>query len=259
MFASRNVFPRLAQASRSVITQLSLNHQGQTRNFFTIIPEYQRGIKLNLGKFSGVVEPGIRLNVPVYHQIYHVDMRDRTVQLQKQKVVTSNNVSYEVDGVLQYRIVDPRKAILEVNDIHSSIVERAQLEMKKSLAKTELDKLSMSRDEISSDLIKGLLPLEDKWGVKFQFFELREITFDDTLKRAMATVAEAELQAKAKVINAKADIETAKEYQKAAAVYSENPNTMRLREFQLWQTGFKDPATKFFVIPSNLLDFMKKN
>lgn len=160
---------------------------------------------------------------------------------------------------MQVRVVDSNKALLNVSDIWKAIGEKCQMQLRDVLSSMSVNDILHKRDNVTKAVIDRLAPTEDSWGVKVLAVQLKDISFDESMKRAMATKAEADRQAEAKVINAEADVATAEMYKKAAAIYAENPITLRLREFQLWSSVAKNPNSTIFVVPSNVLDFVKSN
>ena len=228
------------------------------RNIFTIVPQYQRGIRLNFGKFSSEIEPGIRLCVPIYHKIYSVDVRDKIVSIPMMQVISADNVTFEVDASVQYQCIDAKKALLNVSDVYHSIIERCKMELRDKLSSMVINDVLQKKSEISKSVLEATMATGENWGIKISTVQIRDIKFDESMKKAMATVAEATRQAEAKIINARSDIETAKQYNEAAKIYSENPMTVRLREFQLWNSVSKNPGSTIYVVPSNLLDTLNK-
>lgn len=252
MLARRNfiVQPRKSNAT-------SNNKFITKRNFFRVVPAYKNGIRLTLGKYSGEVNPGFRLDLPFIHDIYLIDNRDVVSNIPKMQVISADNVTFEVDASMQYRINDAKKALLNVRDIDHAITERCKMEMRNALSSTSINDTLQKKTEISASVLNAMTKFREEWGISVSSVQIRDIKFDESMKQAMATVAEATRQAEAKIINAKADIETAKRYSEAAQIYSENPMTVRLREFQLWNSVSKNPGTTIYVVPSNLLDFAK--
>lgn len=237
----------------------SIKYSNNTRKFFTIVKQYEKGIMLNFGKMSHSIEPGIRLRIPLIQQSYKVDMRENIVNLPKMNVVSLDNVTYHIGASLQYQIVDHIKSLLNVSNFKETLVQRCRMDLRNILGNCSVDNILENRNKISEQVIGGLSDVEDKWGVKIKMIGITDIDFDDSMKKAMSQQAEAERMAKAKIINASADVETAKKYNEAAEIYKENPITLRLREFQLWSSVSKNKGKSLFIIPSNLLDFIKKD
>lgn len=229
----------------------------QKRTFFKIVPEYMRGIKMALGQFSENVSPGLNLNLPIYHRIILLDTRVIVHTIPKMQVISSDNVTFEVDASIQYQVLDAKKAVLNVKDIDWAVSERCKMELRNALSSMTINDVLQKKAEISKMVLESMTKIQDEWGVNISTVQIRDIKFDESMMKAMSTVAEATRQAEAKIINAKSDIETAKQYAEAAKVYAENPMTVRLREFQLWNSVSKNPASTIFVVPSNLLDVLK--
>jgi len=226
-----------------------------TRNLFTIIKENERGVKLNFGKFNSVLEPGLRLQIPFYHIIYKINMANCILNIPKQSLISKDNITFTIDSSVQYKVINAKNAILNVSNLEYMLPERCQMAMRQILSSLDINAMLHGLKNIP-ELIKELLQnVETDWGIEIINVQIRDIQFDESVKRAMGVKAEAERSAEAKLINADADVKTAEKYAQAASIYKENPITLRLREFQLWTSISQNNNTKFFVIPSNLLDF----
>jgi len=227
------------------------------RNFFTIIKESQRGVKLNFGKYTQTLDPGIRLNLPFYHQIYKVNMADRVADMTKQSLISKDNVTFYIDSSVRYRVVDAKKSLLDVTNLSTMLMDICQMNLRKILGSLEINEILHDLGDVSSKIKNSLKILEDEWGITISSIQIKDISFDETMKRAMAVKAEADRNAEAKIINANADVQTAKIYGDASKIYAENPISLRLREFQLWNSVSKNPNNTIYVIPSSILDMMK--
>jgi len=227
------------------------------RNFFKIVPQNMEGVRLFLGKMQTEIKAGFHLNLPLFHKIWLVDMRERIMQIPEMRIVSLDNVTYSVEGSIQFKIIDSKKALLNVQNVSGSIVEKSKMELRSLLGSMEINEVLKSRSTISDETIKRLGKIEEDWGVSIVSTEITDIKFDDSMTKAMAVKAESDRMAEAKIINARADVETAKQYSEASKIYGENPITMRLREFQLWSSVSKNQAATIYVVPSNLLDFIK--
>lgn len=226
---------------------------------FKIVPEYCRAVRFNFGKFDSVLKPGIRLRIPVYHQIIEVDMRETMADVPKQTLISKDCISFTATGSVQYRIIDAEKAVINVDNIHHNIIEKAQMEMKSVLTSMSIKDILEKQHNLSEQLQEGMTATNNRWGIVIESIQIKDIQFDQQTKQSMSVEAEATRNSAAKLINANADIETAKIYSEAAKIYSENPITLRLREFQLWQQVSKNPASSIYVIPSNLLNSISKS
>lgn len=224
------------------------------RNFFTIIPEYERGVRLYLGKFQKIIEPGINMNLPFFHRIIYLDTREHMAMMPTMQLISADNVTFEVDASIQFKFIDTKKAILNVSNVTESVIERCKMELRNILSSMTINNILQNKTNISKSVLDAISKIKDDWGVEISTVQIKDIKLDESMKKAMSTVAEATRQAEAKIINAKADIETAKQYNEAAKIYSENPMTVRLREFQLWNSVSKNPGTTIYVVPSNLLE-----
>lgn len=158
---------------------------------------------------------------------------------------------------VQFKITDPKKALLNVQNVDHNTVEKCKMVLRNLLGQMEINEVLKSKSQISLETKEKLEQVERDWGIEILATEITDIKFDDSMTKAMAVKAESDRMAEAKIINAKADVETAKQYAEAAKIYSENPITMRLREFQLWSSVSKNPGSTIYVVPSNLLDFIK--
>lgn len=229
------------------------------RNFFKVVPETKKGVKLFLGKFDREVGAGFNIDLPFFHQIWLIDMRERIMQIPEMKIVSLDNVTYRVEGSIQFKIVDPKKALLNVQYVDQNTVEKCKMELRSLLGSMEINDVLRSRSTVSDETKKRLSKIEHDWGIEILATEITDIKFDESMTKAMAVKAESDRMAEAKIINAKADVATAKQYSEAAKIYGENPITMRLREFQLWSSVSKNPGATVYVVPSNLLDFIKSD
>jgi regulator of protease activity HflC (stomatin/prohibitin superfamily) len=235
----------------------TINKIKNTRTFFTVINEYERGVKLNFGKFESVLLPGLRLNIPIYHTIYKVNMANNILNIPTQSLISKDNITFTIDSSVQYKITDPQKAVLSVFDLKQMLPERCQMSMRQILSSLDINGILHGLKDIPNLVKSSLETFEHDCGIEIINVQIRDIQFDEVVKRAMGVKAEAERSAEAKLINAVADVKTAEIYDQAAKIYKENPITLRLREFQLWTTISQNKNSQYFVIPSNLLDFPK--
>ena len=258
--SASNVVPAIVSKSIPIISKL--RHTGlfnmTKRGFLTEIPAYMKGVRMSFGKFDKSLGPGLNWAIPIYHKVYKVDMRHNVVDLKQQSVISSDGVTLYVDATAQYKIVDDAKAILNVSGVGSAVLERCQMQLRNHLSACDVNDILRKQGDISKQVTESLAQLEEEWGTKVLSVQIKNISFDESMRRAMATEAEAHRSAQAKVINAKADVETAEEYNKAAKIYAENPVTLRLREFQLWSSVSKNPASTIYVVPSNICDLLSK-
>lgn len=228
------------------------------RNFFTIVHAWERGIRLNFGEYRATLQPGIRLDLPFYHEVYKINMADRVQHLRPQSLISKDNVVLEVHSSIQYKVVDPKKALIHVTNLDTIIIDRTLMELRSKLSQLEVNEILYDMKDTTEQVKEKLKYIEDDWGIKILNIQLNDIHFDESMTRAMAVKAEADRNVQAKIINAKADYETAKIYAESSKIYNENPTSLRLREYQLWHSVSKNPNNTIFVVPSNVLDFQKK-
>lgn len=194
-----------------------------------IIQEYERGVVYTLGKFTGVVEPGLRLIIPGLQQLIKVDMRVRTEDVPPQDVISRDNVSVRVSAVVYYRVIDPGNAINAVEDFLYATSQLAQTTLRSILGKHELDDMLSNRDQISQDLQELLDHQAQGWGIKIANVEIKQVDIDPSMIRAIAKQAEAERERRAKIINAEGEFQAAKQLDEAAEIMAKRPETMQLR------------------------------
>lgn len=236
----------------------------QNRKFFTVIYEYEKGVTFTLGKLTSVKEPGFRIVVPFLQWMWKADMRVNLENLHRQDVITSDNVTIKVDGVVQYRVVDPAKAICNVDrvgyyrrGVDSVIKELAQLKLREELSHHDVNEILNNRELLSRQLLEGTQKITSEWGIELQSIRIKDIIFDESMTRAMAKKAEAERIAEAKMINAEVDVKTAKKYEEASAIYKNDPTAMRLRELEAFTRMASEPSNMTILIPAQILDVIK--
>jgi hypothetical protein len=230
----------------------------RANGLFSIINKNEEGLRLFLGKFKpgDLKSPGFHIILPFFHSMYRVDRRERVTKISKQSLISRDNVTFFVDGCVQWGIADAEKAFFNVDQVHESILEVAKIEMRNLLSSLEINEILHRRGDISKTILENIKYVEDRWGVAVTRVEIMDINFDESMTRAMAVKAEADRNAEAKIINAEADVQTAKKYKEASEIYMDNPVSLRLREYQLWQSVSHNPATTMFIVPSNVVDFI---
>ncbi len=197
-----------------------------------ILREYERAVKFRLGRFSGIKGPGIFFIIPGIEKLMKVDLRTITLDVPKQRVVTKDNVSVNVDAVVYMRVVNPSDAIMKVEHYIIATSLLAQTMLRDVLGQSELDELLSKRDELNTRLQKILDEATDVWGIKVSSVTIRDVSLPDEMMRAIAKQAEAERERRSRVIMAQGEFEAAKKMSEAARQYEENPAALRLRELQ---------------------------
>lgn len=220
-----------------------------------IIFEYQRGVLFTLGKYSGVLEPGLRFVIPVIQEAQVVDMRMRVIEVPPQQTITRDNVSINVDAVLYYRISNVTDSVLQIRDVYNATSQLAQTTMRNVVGEVTLDNLLSERDAISSKISEIVEKASEKWGVTVMGVELKHIELPDNMKRVMAKAAEAERIKRATIIRSQGEADASKVVSKAAAMLNSQEGALNLRTLQSLNDIASDPSNEVvFFVP---LDVMK--
>lgn len=194
-----------------------------------IIKEYERGVVYTLGKFTGIKNAGLRLVIPVIQVMEKIDMRVRTEDVPPQDVISRDNVSVKVSAVVYYRVVDPGKAINNVEHFWLATSQLAQTTLRSVLGKHELDDMLAKRDQLNHDIQEILAHQTDHWGVEIAQVEIKHVDIDPSMVRAIARQAEAERERRAKIINAEGELQAAQQLDEAATILAQRPESMQLR------------------------------
>lgn len=194
-----------------------------------ILREYERGVVFTLGRFTGVKGPGFILLVPFVQQMVRTDLRVLVFDVPPQDVISHDNVSVRVNAVIYFRIIDPEKAIIQVEDFMTATSQLAQTTLRSVLGKHELDTMLAERDRLNSDIQEILDTRTDAWGIKVANVEIKHVDINEVMVRAIARQAEAERERRAKVINAEGEQQAAAKLLEAADILSQRPEAMQLR------------------------------
>lgn len=197
-----------------------------------VIREYERAVVFLLGRFYRVKGPGLIIVVPVIQQMVRVDLRTRVLDVPTQDVISRDNVSVKVNAVVYFRVFEPRKAVVEVENYHYATSQLAQTTLRSVLGQAELDQLLSERDELGHRMQAILDRQTDPWGIKVSAVEVKHVDLPEEMRRAMARQAEAERDKRAKIIHANGELIASKELSEAAEVISRNPVTLQLRYLQ---------------------------
>ncbi|MDR1300681.1 MAG: slipin family protein [Candidatus Nomurabacteria bacterium] len=223
-----------------------------------VINQYQRGVVLTLGKFTGVRKPGLRVVVPIFQTIRRVDVRSTPIDVPKQEVITKDNVTVGVDAVVYFRVLDPAKATLETTDYVYATTQFAQAALRDVTGNVELDDLLAKRDEISNQIKTIVDSQTDKWGIDVESVKLQNIELPADMKRAMAKQAEAERERRAQIINAEGEKSAAHTLAEAAKLLSTNPAAISLRTLNTLERISSEPSQKSTILlPVELLDALR--
>jgi len=197
-----------------------------------IVREYERVVIFRLGRFSGVKGPGIFLIIPIIDRVIQLDLRVFTIDVAKQVVITKDNVSVEVDAVIYYRVVDPARAIIQVENYKMATSLLSQTTLRDVLGQIELDDLLSKRDELNKKLQEILDKHTDPWGIKVTAVTLRDVALPESMRRAIAKQAESEREKRSRIILADGEFQASKTMTDAARLYEEVPAALKLRELQ---------------------------
>ncbi|MES3004724.1 MAG: slipin family protein [Patescibacteria group bacterium] len=218
------------------------------------INQYERGIRFTLGKFTGVMEPGWRLVVPIFQSYQKVDVRTKAVDVPDQNAITKDNVSVRVNAVIYYKVSDASRAIIEVEDFQHAISQYAQTTMRNIVGGVTLDELLSSRDKIA-DTIRDIVDKEtDAWGLKVQNVELKDISLPPELERTIGKQAEAEREKRAVIITSEGELAASENMAKAAAMLASAPGALHLRTLQSINDMSSDQSnTVVYMVPMEVL------
>ncbi|GIT97838.1 slipin family protein [Sulfurovum sp. TSL1] len=223
-----------------------------------ILREYERAVVFTLGRFTGVKGPGLIILIPFIQRMERVDLRIIVLDVPEQDVISHDNVSVNVNAVVYFRVVDPEKAIIQVENFYAATSQLAQTTLRSVLGRHELDEMLAEREQLNYDIQEILDKQTDTWGIKISNVEIKHVDLNESMVRAIAKQAEAERERRAKVINAKGELEASKNLVEAAKILSENPHGIQLRYLQTLSDISNDKTnTVVFPFPADLHQFMK--
>lgn len=223
-----------------------------------IVNQYERGVVLTLGKFSGVRQPGLRIVVPIIQRIIRVDIRSTPIDVPKQEIITKDNVTAGVDAVVYLRVVDPAKAVLETTNYVYATSQFAQSALRDVTGNVELDDVLSKREEISMQIKEIVDRQTDQWGIDVENVKIQNIELPQDLKRAMAKQAEAERDRRANIINADGEKMAAQNLADAAAIFAKVPGALNLRTLSTLERISTEPSQKtMFLFPVELIDALR--
>jgi regulator of protease activity HflC (stomatin/prohibitin superfamily) len=215
-----------------------------------VLREYERGVIFRLGRLIAQKGPGLILLIPIIDRMVRVDLRTVTLNIPPQEVITRDNVPASVNAVCYFRVIDPNRAIVEVENFLLATSQIAQTSLRSVLGKAELDQLLAERDRLNEDLQKIIDEQTEPWGVKVTTVEIKDVEIPEQMQRAMARQAEAERERRAKIINSEGEYQAAQKLADAADIISTNPATLQLRYLQtLLEMGVNQNTTIVFPLP----------
>lgn len=218
------------------------------------INEYEKGVKFTLGKFTGIMNPGWRLVIPVFQSYKKVDLRVKAVDVPNQEAITKDNISVSVNAVIYYKIVHAEKAILKVERFYYAVSQLAQTTMRNAVGGVSLDELLSERESVSENIRKIIDVASDPWGVKVDNVELKDITLPEEMKRVIGRQAEAEREKRSLIIKAEGEKIAAKNMAEAARDLSASAGALHLRTLQSINDISSDESnTVVFAVPLEIL------
>lgn len=218
------------------------------------INQYEKGVRFTMGRFSGIMEPGWRLVLPIFQSYRKVDMRVRAVDVPDQEAITKDNISVTVNAVIYYKLADAEKAIIEVENFFYAVSQLAQTTMRNVVGEVDLDELLSNRDAIA-EKIRGIVDqATDAWGVKVNSVELKDVTLPEEMKRVIGKQAEAEREKRSVIIKSEGEIVAAENIASAARTLSGSPGSLHLRTLHTLNDLSSDQSnTVIFAVPLEIL------
>lgn len=221
---------------------------------FRILREYERGVVFMLGRFHKVKGPGLIVIIPGIQKMIRVDLRTVVMDVPSQDVISRDNVSVKVNAVVYFRVVDPQRAIIQVENFLAATSQFAQTTLRSVLGKHELDEMLAEREKLNMDIQKALDIQTDAWGIKVSNVEIKHVDIDESMIRAIARQAEAERERRAKVIHAEGELQASDKLMQAAQILSQQAGAMQLRYLQTLTNIASDKSnTVIFPIPMDLV------
>lgn len=228
-------------------------------NAIRILREYERGVVFTLGRFWKVKGPGLIILVPFIQTMVRVQLRTIVMDVPTQDVISRDNVSVRVNAVVYFRVVDPQRAIIQVENYYEATSQLAQTTLRSVLGQHELDEMLSEREKLNRDIQKILDEQTDAWGIKVSNVEIKHIDLDESMIRAIAKQAEAERERRAKVINAEGEFQASEKLFEAASVLAKHPQSIQLRYLQtLNDMSSKNSTTIVFPLPIDLVSSLQQ-
>ena len=221
---------------------------------FRVLREYERGVIFLLGRFYKVKGPGLIIIIPIIQQMVRVDLRTIVMDVPSQDVISRDNVSVKVNAIVFFRVIDPEKAIIQVENFDMATSQLAQTTLRSVLGQHELDEILAEREKLNNDVQEILDKQTDAWGIKVSNVEIKHVDIDESMIRAIARQAEAERERRAKVIHAEGELQASEKLLEASRILSQDPRSIQLRYMQtLTEIAGNKTNTIVFPLP---LDFI---
>jgi regulator of protease activity HflC (stomatin/prohibitin superfamily) len=219
-----------------------------------VVQEYERGVIFRLGRFVGAKGPGLFFIVPFIDRMVKVDLRVVTLDVPAQEAISRDNVTLKVNAVVYFRVIDPGRSIIQVEDYRRATWQIAQTTLRNVIGQSELDELLAHREKINEQLQQIIDDQTEPWGIKVSIVEIKDVELPQTMQRAMARQAEAEREKRAKIIHASGEYEASKQLAEAAKVIGSEPATLQLRYLQtLTEIAVEKNSTILFPVPIDIL------
>lgn len=226
---------------------------------FKVLREYERGVVFQLGRFWKVKGPGLIILIPVIQTMVRVDLRTIVMDVPSQDVISRDNVSVKVNAVLYFRVINPERAIIQVEDYDAATSQLAQTTLRSVLGQHELDEMLASREKLNNDIQKILDEQTEAWGIKVANVEIKHVDINESMIRAIAKQAEAERERRAKIIHAEGELQASKHLVQASQVLSRQPQALQLRYLQtLTEIAGEKSSTIVFPLPMELITPLQK-
>lgn len=221
---------------------------------FKVMREYERAVVFTFGRFTSVKGPGLIIIIPLVQQIERVQLRTIVMDVPSQDVISHDNVSVKVNAVVYFRVVDPERAIIQVENYYAATSQLAQTTLRSVLGQHELDEMLSERDKLNQDIQKILDKQTDAWGIKVSNVEIKHVDIDESMIRAIAKQAEAERERRSKVIHAEGEFQASEKLLQAADILARNTQAMQLRYLQtLTEIAGEKNSTIIFPVPMDLI------
>lgn len=232
---------------------------GVAASAIRVVNEYERGVIFRLGRLIGAKGPGLFFLWPIIDKMQKMDLRTVALNVPSQEIITRDNVPAKVNAVAYFRVIDPSKAVVEVENYYQATSQISQTTLRSVLGQAEMDELLAERDKLNKNLQEIIDKQTSPWGVKVSLVEVKEVELPEEMKRAMAKQAEAERERRAKIINAEGEYQAAQKLAEAAKIISENPVAIQLRYLQtLTEIAAENNSTTIFPVPIDLLEAFRK-
>lgn len=219
-----------------------------------VVNEYERGVKFTLGKYTGIMDAGLRIVIPIFQTWERVDIRVKAVDVPDQDCITKDNISVNVNAIIYYKVMDANKVIIEVENFYYAVSQLAQTTMRNIVGEVELDELLQNRDDVSKRIQLIIDKATDPWGIKVDSVDLKDIKLPTDMKRVIGKQAEAEREKRAVIIKAEGEVMAATNMAKAAATLAGSNGALHLRTLQTLNDLSSDQSnTVIFAVPLEIL------